>query len=72
LLDAVWRNQVESRANRICERYQEIREVAASPRQFRSVEEHLVFVKEISKSLKIKEVADGMKKLIICLDTNSN
>jgi tetratricopeptide (TPR) repeat protein len=66
LLDAIRHNQLQSKADEICRRYQVIREVAASPRQFRSVEEHLVFIKEISNSLKIQAVTDGIEKLILC------
>lgn len=72
LLDAIQQDQLMSKAEQICKRYQEIREVAASPRQFRSVEEHLVFLKEISNSLKIEEVTESLEKLIVCMKVNSN
>lgn len=72
LLDAIQQDQLESRADQICRRYREIREVAASPRQFRSVEEHLVFIKEISRSLKIVNVTEGVGELLDCLNMNSS
>jgi tetratricopeptide (TPR) repeat protein len=68
LLDAIRHNQLKHKADEICRRYQEIREVAASPRQFSSVEEHLVFIDEISRSLELKEVTDGVEELIACLN----
>jgi hypothetical protein len=68
LLDAIRYNQLESKADEICRRYQVIREVAASPRQFSSVEEHLVFIKEISNSLELKALGDEIEKLIVCLN----
>jgi tetratricopeptide (TPR) repeat protein len=71
LLDAIRHNQLQSKADEICRRYQVIREVAASPRQFSSVEEHLVFIKETSNSLKIQAVTDAVEKLILCLNVNA-
>lgn len=72
LLDAICQGQLKSRAVHICKRYQEIRKVAASPRQFRSVDEHLQFLRNISISLKIKEVADGIDVLIDGLNASSD
>ncbi|MES9930561.1 MAG: tetratricopeptide repeat-containing protein, partial [Candidatus Thiodiazotropha sp. 6PDIVS] len=70
LLDAIQRGQLNSRADQLCKRYQEIRKVAASPRQFRSVDEHLVFLRDISNSLKIETVSEGIEKLIIGLSAS--
>jgi hypothetical protein len=66
LLYAIRQDQLKSKAGEICRRYQVIREVAASPRQFRSVEEHLDFLCEITDSLDL-DVANDIKVLKDCV-----
>ncbi|MES9922731.1 MAG: CHAT domain-containing protein [Candidatus Thiodiazotropha endolucinida] len=72
VLHAIRHNQLKSRTEEICKRYQEIREVAASPRQFRSVEEHLDFLWKVSDSLGLKPIAECIKLLFDTLKVNSS
>jgi hypothetical protein len=66
LLHAIRHNQLMSKVREICRRYEMIREVAASPRQFRSVEEQLNFLCEITDSLDL-DVANDIKVLKDCV-----
>jgi hypothetical protein len=70
LLQALKDNEFEGKSDWLCQRYKAIRKVSASPRQFRSVEEHLRFLREIMLSLGMHKQSERFDRFINCVHSS--
>jgi pimeloyl-ACP methyl ester carboxylesterase/tetratricopeptide (TPR) repeat protein len=66
LLQALKNNEFEDKSDWLCQRYKAIRRVSASPKQFRSVEEHLQFLRDIMMSLGLQKQSKRFDRFINC------
>ena len=71
LLYALKHDELDQKRDELCQRYKAIRKVAASPRQFRSVEEHLEFLREILLSLGLQTQSESIDRFIACVRCDS-